>query len=142
MNWCSPVRYDITSGYGPRVDPLDPSRRQEHRGIDICPRAVAVAAGRVARVDVPGDGSREANGYAVWLETTTPDGRACWVGYLHLSRVHVGAGVRVAAGDSLGTIGDTGRATGVHLHWCVFVGGAAVDPTAWLALPTDPASRS
>jgi murein DD-endopeptidase MepM/ murein hydrolase activator NlpD len=48
--------------------------------------------------------------------------------YAHLSRVSVRPGQRVATGDSLGTVGATGHASGPHLHFEVRVRGAAVDP--------------
>ena len=49
----------------------------------------------------------------------------------HLDRIDVEAGQMVAPGDSLGTVGSTGRSTGPHLHWEVHVGGVAVDPAVW-----------
>jgi murein DD-endopeptidase MepM/ murein hydrolase activator NlpD len=130
VTWLPPVRFDVTSPWGLRRDPLG-AGDQMHRGIDVCPRAVAVAGGRIARIDVPDDGKSDANGAAVWLETTAPDGRSCWVGYLHLDKVHVRVGQVVQAGAVLGTLGQTGRVTGVHLHFCVWRAGLAVDPTPW-----------
>jgi murein DD-endopeptidase MepM/ murein hydrolase activator NlpD len=131
--WVSPVRFDVTSPWGIRRDPLG-SGEQMHKGIDVAPHVVAVAAGKIVRVDVPGDGKSEANGSAVWLECLAPDGRSCWVGYLHLDAVRVRVGQTVLAGAILGTVGETGRATGVHLHFCVFRSGLAVDPTPWFRL--------
>ena len=37
----------------------------------------------------------------------------------------------VQAGQLIGKIGGTGLATGPHLHWEMFVGGAQVDPLQW-----------
>lgn len=48
---------------------------------------------------------------------TLPDGTAgLWVGYMHMSKKVVKAGDRVKAGQKLGEVGQTGNATGNHLH--------------------------
>ena len=41
-------------------------------------------------------------------------------------------GARVEKGQRLGTVGDTGIATGPHLHWGLFVHGCCVDPYMWM----------
>ena len=48
--------------------------------------------------------------------------------YAHLSRVDATLGRQVAPGDELGLVGQTGEATGPHLHFEVRVRDAAVDP--------------
>jgi hypothetical protein len=54
--------------------------------------------------------------------------------YLHLSRIDVTEGQRVATGDRLGLSGATGRVTGPHLHWAVRWQGAYLDPAKLLRL--------
>lgn len=55
--------------------------------------------------------------------------------YFHLSEVLVKDGDLVRAGQVVGKVGATGRATGPHLHWGVKVNGARVNPYALLTLP-------
>lgn len=55
--------------------------------------------------------------------------------YMHLSRVDVRTGQRVARGETLGLSGATGRVTGPHLHFGVRWRGARVDPAHLLADP-------
>ena len=53
---------------------------------------------------------------------------------MHLSRIDVQEGQRVATGDRLGLSGATGRVTGPHLHWAVRWQGAYLDPAKLLRL--------
>ncbi|KAF1689937.1 M23 family metallopeptidase [Pseudoxanthomonas koreensis] len=48
--------------------------------------------------------------------------------FLHLSRIDVKVGDRVAQGDVVGAVGATGRATGPHLHWGMNWFGVRIDP--------------
>ncbi|MBA2485387.1 MAG: M23 family metallopeptidase [Nitrospira sp.] len=55
--------------------------------------------------------------------------------YFHLSEVLVKEGDLIKAGQVIGKVGATGRATGPHLHWGMKVNGARVNPYAMLDLP-------
>jgi murein DD-endopeptidase MepM/ murein hydrolase activator NlpD len=56
--------------------------------------------------------------------------------FLHLSRLDVKPGERVAAGQVIGLVGMTGRATGPHMHWGLNWFGVRVDPQLLLS-PAD-----
>jgi murein DD-endopeptidase MepM/ murein hydrolase activator NlpD len=59
--------------------------------------------------------------------------------YFHLDEPRVATGDVVTRGQTLGTVGATGRVTGPHLHFGVLLGGARVDPIALLAIEPPPA---
>ena len=64
--------------------------------------------------------------------------------YLHMSRLEVQPGATVQRGDVLGYAGSTGRSTGPHLHWVIYVNGINVNAAQWMRLdpcPRDPKSH-
>lgn len=107
--------------------------RSRHAGLDVAAPAgtpvVAAAGGRVALA-----GEFYFSGGSVVLD----HGDGLFTMYFHLSRLDVEEGDTVAAGQGVGAVGATGRATGPHLHWAARLSGARVDPSALLALPPRP----
>jgi murein DD-endopeptidase MepM/ murein hydrolase activator NlpD len=64
--------------------------------------------------------------------TIIDHGWGVYSGFWHQSKINVKVGDMVQAGDIIGEIGSTGRVTGPHLHWEVWVNGIQVDPLDWL----------
>lgn len=102
--------------------------RAPHRGLDIAaPKGapvVAPADGMVTHV-----GSFFFNGNTVFVD----HGQGLISMFCHLERIDVAAGEAVAQGKVLGAVGMTGRVTGPHLHWSVFLNGTPVDPALFLS---------
>jgi len=118
---------DIQSFFGAARD----GGRREHHGVDIfAPRGTPVLAagpGIVRRVN-----ETPLGGKVVWV---FDEERNLSRYYAHLDAQAVEAGRRVHAGDTLGTVGNTGnaRTTPPHLHFGIYVRGAGpVDPWPYL----------
>lgn len=62
-------------------------------------------------------------------------GWGVYTNYAHMTERLVTLGQFVTAGQQIGTIGKTGRATGAHLHWEVWLNGVSVDPMQWARQP-------
>jgi murein DD-endopeptidase MepM/ murein hydrolase activator NlpD len=119
--WHRPVDGVLTSGFGPRWG-------RHHDGLDLAaPLGTpvrAAAAGTVVRA-----GEMGGLGLAVELEHA-----GGWKSrYGHLQTLSVAAGERVEGAQVLGLVGQTGNATGPHLHWELQHEGVAVDPSPLLA---------
>lgn len=101
--------------------------RAPHSGMDIAAASgTPVLAPLAATVIDVGD--YFFNGRTVWLD----HGAGLLSMVCHLSAVQVQVGDTLAAGQPLGAVGATGRATGPHLHWSVSLNQAMVDPALFL----------
>ncbi|MGA3280060.1 MAG: peptidoglycan DD-metalloendopeptidase family protein [Smithella sp.] len=121
-----PVTGWITSEFGIRQSPFS-SGLEFHKGLDISTRfgkeVVAPADGLVVTSAFdPSDGN--------YIKIDHGHGLA--TGFAHLSRMAVKQGVRVKKGQIIGYVGDTGRSTGSHLHYAVFVNNIPVNPKRYL----------
>lgn len=128
---CFPLgtaQYRVSDTYGWRQDPFT-GETAFHQGIDLaCAEGTTVLA---AEGGVVTRASRSAS-YGNCLYLLHPDGRE--TRYAHLQYCYVRAGEVVQAGQTLGTAGQTGRATGAHLHFELWEQGAVQDPAAALGL--------
>ncbi len=52
--------------------------------------------------------------------------------YIHMNKILAKQGQTIKKGDLIGTIGQTGRSTGPHLHWGIYLNQTAVDPSLFL----------
>lgn len=59
-------------------------------------------------------------------------GWGVYSGYFHQSAIFVQEGDVVDKGEVIGEVGGTGRSTGPHMHWEIWVGGVPVDPLDWV----------
>lgn len=130
----------VTSPFGMRKDPTDPSKKQMHKGMDIrCDNEAVLATEKDGKVVAVNDNANTPGGKSVTVEYTREGGAKVQVSYLHLSSTSVKAGDTVNAGQQIGVSGNTGtRTTGSHLHLGVkqIAGdgtGRDMDPAAYLA---------
>ena len=104
---------------------LHGSRR--HDGIDVSAAMgtpiIAPAAGVVRST------GRE-NGYGLMIEID--HGNGIVTKYAHASRIDVRNGQRVARGERIGAVGNTGLSTGPHLHYEIHINGKVVDPLTYV----------
>jgi murein DD-endopeptidase MepM/ murein hydrolase activator NlpD len=116
----------VTSEFGNRVSPFG-SAREFHRGLDIATKignkVLAPADGMVVEATYDcemGHMVRVDHGYSV----------ITWYG--HLQKTIVQEGTLVKRGDVLGYVGNSGRSTGPHLHYAVFLNGVPMNPRKYL----------
>ena len=64
--------------------------------------------------------------------TIIDHGQGVFSAYFHQAEIKVNVGDSIVAGQEIGTIGATGRVTGPHLHWEIWVNGVQVQPLDWL----------
>jgi murein DD-endopeptidase MepM/ murein hydrolase activator NlpD len=64
--------------------------------------------------------------------TIIDHGWGVYSGFWHQSEINVKVGDRVETAQEIGKVGGTGRITGPHLHWEIWVNGVQVDPITWL----------
>jgi len=121
-----PVMGWVTSEFGYRKSPFT-GKREFHKGIDIATKIgkeiVAPANGIAIEVTKqPGMGNMVKIDHGNNIQTI----------YGHLLAIKVKKGAKVKRGDVIGTVGNSGRSTGPHLHYGVAVDGVYVSPRRYL----------
>ncbi len=123
-----PIRAEhyISSGFGVRRNPFGKGY-EFHDGVDFAAwygvPVYATAPGTVVFA-----GWSNLFGYHVILD----HGYGYRTLYGHLSRIRVKRGQRVERGQRIGDVGSTGRSSGPHLHYSVYLEGKPVDPRDYL----------
>ena len=124
-----PAAATIISPFGTRRSYNNGPFDRFHSGTDFAGApgtpVLATAAGQVVLVD-----ALNVRGNATIID----HGWGVYTGYWHQSEQYVHVGDMVTTGQVIGTIGATGRVTGAHLHWELWVGGVPVDPMQWVRL--------
>lgn len=129
-----------TSPFGTRISPIIGIERK-HYGLDIAAvwRAEIVAVADGVIVDhYPPKGTPHPNGgyfsghdiYGGYVEIRHDDGAVTKYGHMHSTRAMIGR--RVTAGTVIGRQGNTGLATGDHLHFEMLIDGEPVNPLLYL----------
>ena len=123
-----PTEGEIRGNFGARRV-YNGRTRSRHAGLDV-----AAASGAPVRASAGGRVALAGDFYFSGGSVVLDHGDGLFTMYFHLSRLDVKDGDVVAAGQRIGAVGATGRATGPHLHWAARLLGARVDPAALLAL--------
>lgn len=102
--------------------------RKPHSGLDI-------AAPTGTKVSSPANGTIiDVGNYFFNGNTVLVDhGQGLISGYFHLSKTVVKVGDHVKQGQKIAEIGATGRVTGPHLHWNVYLNKTKVDPAFFIS---------
>lgn len=115
------TKYRISQWYKPR-------KNRKHKGIDIAGKKgspiFTVASGRVVYQ------GRKFSGYGKMILIKHDKGISTI--YAHLSKIFVTAGQRVSRGQLIGAMGNTGRSSGVHLHFEIMKNKLPVNPTKYI----------
>jgi murein DD-endopeptidase MepM/ murein hydrolase activator NlpD len=123
-----PRRGRVTAGFGQRRV-FNGELQSRHWGLDIS-GATGEPVRSTARGRVALTGKFYFAGGAVFID----HGLGVYTGYFHLSRIRVAPGDYVERGQLVGDVGATGRVTGAHLHWSLYVSGQSLDASSLLEI--------
>jgi murein DD-endopeptidase MepM/ murein hydrolase activator NlpD len=121
-----PIEGPIASGFGVREDPIN-GEGAFHSGIDI-----DAPIGTPVRAAADGDVNEAAMNAGYGREVVLNHSHGLQTVYGHLSAFAVFPGEHVARGQIIGYVGQSGRATGPHLHYEVRVHDVPVNPHKYL----------
>ena len=122
LKFISPVNGIISSRYG-KQRYINDKPRSPHLALDIAAAdGTSIIAPSTGRVVLIGDFFYSGN-YLI-----LDHGNGLLSSYSHMSLVHVSEGEIVNQGDVIGEVGSTGRVTGPHLHWSVYLSKIRINP--------------
>ena len=132
LQWPLPVAGTITSQFGHRVDPIT-GEVSSHTGTDIaCAEGTPILAAANGTVTVANGLDSWGGSYGYYIQIDHGGGLETL--YAHCSSICVTTGQQVQAGEVIGYVGHTGRATGNHLHLEVSVDGNRADVLRYFTL--------
>jgi len=126
-DFITPVEGRLSSLFGLKRFFNDIPKRP-HNGLDIA-AITGTPIVAPASASVINTGNYYFNGNTVFLD----HGQGLLSAYLHMNKISVKPGQLVKQGEVLGTVGETGRVTGPHLHWIVYLNKTPVDPALFIA---------
>ncbi|HEY7978732.1 MAG TPA: M23 family metallopeptidase [Rhizomicrobium sp.] len=119
-------QFEITSGFGGRVDPFT-HHVSFHPGIDFAgPWGTPIAATAPGTVVYAGP----RGGYGNMVEID--HGYGIHTRYGHMSAILVHVGQKISKGSFVGKLGSTGRSTGPHVHYEVWLSDVVRDPSRFI----------
>ena len=130
-----PVEGRVASSFGEREDPIN-GEGAFHTGVDI-----DAPYGTPVRASADGTVTGEQMGVGYGREVTLDHGHDVITLYGHLSAVAVYPGQHVTRGEIIGYVGESGRATGPHLHYEVRLHNVPVNPYKYLRVTYEQATN-
>ena len=132
LQWPLPVAGTITSQFGHRIDPIT-GEVSSHTGTDIaCAEGTPILAAADGTVTVANSLDSWGGSYGYYIQIDHGGGLETL--YAHCSSICVTTDQQVQAGQVIGYVGHTGRATGSHLHLEVHVNGSRTDAMRYFGM--------
>ena len=132
LQWPLPVAGAITSQFGHRVDPIT-GEVSSHTGTGIaCAEGMPILAAADGVVTVANGLDSWGGSYGYYVQIDHGNGLETL--YAHCSSICVTTGQQVHAGEVIGYVGHTGRATGNHLHFEVHINGVRRDAETYFTI--------
>lgn len=126
FDYVTPVHGALTSDFGYRDHPID-GEYKFHYGVDIAvPMRTAVGCFSDGKVVFAGWGDINGN----YIKVEHSDGFTTL--YAHLDEILVATGDKVQKGDTIAMSGQTGEASGPHLHFQIYTGDKLINPEPFL----------
>ena len=121
-----PTRGWLSSGFGNRISPFT-NEKEFHKGLDISTRMNTP-------ILAPADGLVSSTGkdYLMGNKLTINHGYGLKTRYGHMAKILVKKGEYVKRGQEIGLVGNTGRSTGPHLHYEVYLNSLPVNPRRYI----------
>ena len=127
MNFASPIPNGIISSRYGKKRFINSTPRSPHLSLDI-------AAGEGTPIQAPAKGKVILTGNFFYSGNylIIDHGYGLLSSYSHMSEIYLKTGDYVEKGEGIGSVGSTGRVTGPHLHWTVYLNKIRINPESLL----------